>query len=246
MAGRIKDISGERFGRLVAVERLEEKHPKHGYKWLCECDCGNKKEINLSYLTSGHTTSCGCLRDEINSTPNSYEDVIERFNKKHNGKYIYPEYNKELYVNQLSRIDVICPKHGKFTRKVHNHLRGGDCHECRTQELIDEGVYLGTYSDEFFENNPDMADVNGIVYYFKIGDLYKIGITRVSIEKRTYKIKCDSQLEVEILDFKEMPLNEAYKLEKEILSRYKENRVYTEWSTELFDYDVLNGKIKKL
>jgi len=28
-------------------------------KFLCECQCGNKTEVRLDHLTSGHSTSCG-------------------------------------------------------------------------------------------------------------------------------------------------------------------------------------------
>jgi hypothetical protein len=41
-----------------------------------------------------------------------------------------------------------------------------------------------------------------------------------------------------------MPLIECYRLEQEILDRYKDNRIRTDWSTEMFDKDILDGKIK--
>lgn len=56
---RYKDITGQRFGRLVAVKRLKEK-------WLCKCDCGNESETLLYSLESGRAKSCGCYnREEI-------------------------------------------------------------------------------------------------------------------------------------------------------------------------------------
>jgi hypothetical protein len=52
------DISGRRFNRLVAIERI-------GKKWLCICDCGNEKLFNPSNLKRGLTKSCGCFNKEL-------------------------------------------------------------------------------------------------------------------------------------------------------------------------------------
>lgn len=57
------DLTGQRFGRLVVLGKNQEKSGKNSY-WDCLCDCGNKKTISRSDLTSGHTKSCGCLKTE--------------------------------------------------------------------------------------------------------------------------------------------------------------------------------------
>lgn len=60
-----KDLTGQRFGRLVAAKPTEER--KNGYvMWECRCDCGNMISIRTSSLTSGNGLSCGCLRKERN------------------------------------------------------------------------------------------------------------------------------------------------------------------------------------
>lgn len=55
---RYIDITGRRFGKLVALERV----PNQGVKvrWLCQCDCGNKTELN-SWDLRKKVKSCGCL-----------------------------------------------------------------------------------------------------------------------------------------------------------------------------------------
>ncbi len=58
---RKKDITGQRFGRLVAVECLEERTKYGGCLWRCRCDCGGEKIVPLHYLRQGSTKSCGCL-----------------------------------------------------------------------------------------------------------------------------------------------------------------------------------------
>jgi len=58
-----KDISGKRFGKLVAKYSIELKNNK--VFWSCDCDCGKKNiKLPISALTSGNTKSCGCLLKE--------------------------------------------------------------------------------------------------------------------------------------------------------------------------------------
>lgn len=58
---KAKDITGERFGRLVAVAPVS-KSPRRSTVWRCSCDCGNTIDVTIGALTSGNTKSCGCLR----------------------------------------------------------------------------------------------------------------------------------------------------------------------------------------
>lgn len=62
-----KNLVGMRFGRLVVESRAEDKVQKSGYRevmWSCICDCGNSKVVRGKSLTSGVTSSCGCLAKE--------------------------------------------------------------------------------------------------------------------------------------------------------------------------------------
>lgn len=55
----MKDLTGQRFGKLIAVKYLYSKD-KRAY-WLVKCDCGKEAEKNAKYLLNGDTTSCGCI-----------------------------------------------------------------------------------------------------------------------------------------------------------------------------------------
>ena len=59
------DLTGKRFGRLVALEFAIRENGNT--KWLCRCDCGNLTTVQLGSLTGGATMSCGCLNREIST-----------------------------------------------------------------------------------------------------------------------------------------------------------------------------------
>lgn len=65
--GQYKDITGQRFGRLVAIS-FDRREEKDTY-WRCRCDCGAEVVVRGSNLgkKSGGTTSCGCLHRELTS-----------------------------------------------------------------------------------------------------------------------------------------------------------------------------------
>lgn len=52
---KYEDISGKRFGYLIAISRNKERN-----EWLCKCDCGNECYASLDQLKKGKRTSCGC------------------------------------------------------------------------------------------------------------------------------------------------------------------------------------------
>ncbi len=63
MKGEYRDISGQRFGKLVALKMAGTRRYPSGGKltlWECKCDCGNMTTVSLSALVSGNTKTCGC------------------------------------------------------------------------------------------------------------------------------------------------------------------------------------------
>jgi len=62
---RILDITGKRFGKLVAMKyHHSERKRAH---WECLCDCGKTHITATSYLNTGDVTSCGCIKSPIKS-----------------------------------------------------------------------------------------------------------------------------------------------------------------------------------
>ena len=56
---QIRDITGERFGKLIAVEDLGfDKRSQRLYEFLCDCGCYTVKQAKE--VTRGKSSSCGC------------------------------------------------------------------------------------------------------------------------------------------------------------------------------------------
>lgn len=58
---RKKDITGNRYGRLVALYPLKERGTRGVVFWACRCDCGTIKNVRENSLETGRTRSCGCI-----------------------------------------------------------------------------------------------------------------------------------------------------------------------------------------
>lgn len=58
-----EDITGQRFGRLVALNFSHKDKNRKTY-WDFQCDCGNIKTLRTDQVKNGNIKSCGCLKKE--------------------------------------------------------------------------------------------------------------------------------------------------------------------------------------
>jgi len=105
------DYVGEKHGRLLIIKEIEKKNKKR--RFLCKCECGNTKEVNIDNITSGLIKSCGCLYKEtrklINkgrrlSTKESNERSLNNSRRKIKTESISTI--KDLYINGMSTKDL--------------------------------------------------------------------------------------------------------------------------------------------
>lgn len=61
---RYKNITGQRFNKLIAIKPTFEKGSNGSMIWECICDCGNHTTATYSNLKRGHKKSCGCAIQE--------------------------------------------------------------------------------------------------------------------------------------------------------------------------------------
>lgn len=96
MHGRANNLSGMRFGKLIAIAATDERRDGK-VMWICKCDCGNEKTTKSSLLKNGKVKSCGCIRpcDYHKKRHKKHGRLVGLNNRKHP-----PEYTAWLMMKQ--------------------------------------------------------------------------------------------------------------------------------------------------
>lgn len=80
---------GDKFNKLTIIDESPRRAANGGKYWVCQCECGNIKEIRGDHLKSGHTKSCGCKnQDKINNIKGQKFNnltVLEMTDKRRSG-----------------------------------------------------------------------------------------------------------------------------------------------------------------
>lgn len=191
----------------------------------------------------------GCVlcanKERAKSKTKSFDDFTFKANQMYDNKYEYSQLVNNEFVNRSSKVIVKCPEHGEFIKTATKHLQGQGCFKCRVNELIKDNKLVGGYSFDLFNKKPELKTINSYLYYLEIndGEYYKIGITITDVKNRIKSLKSKYKgiiKDVKILMFKEMELFDSFKYENDLLLTYEEFRVFTYWSTELFNINILN------
>ena len=78
-----------------------------------------------------HLKGCGCKKCSSQRSASlrklNIENFIERAKEIHGDKY---DYSKVEYVNNQTKVCIICPEHGEFWQKPSKHLSGQGCKKC--------------------------------------------------------------------------------------------------------------------
>lgn len=121
------DLTGQRFGRLVVIEKGEPHITSGGQyitTWKCKCDCGNITIVQAPKLKKGHTTSCGCIVKENKGA--HFEDLIgQRFNRLTVVKFIPPNERTARGYNWWCKCDC-----GNYIKANANKLKNGLQQSC--------------------------------------------------------------------------------------------------------------------
>ena len=150
----IKDISGQRFGKLIAIKVVGSKN---GAVWLCKCDCGAETLSTSGGLKTGHKASCGAHRIEaviksnlthgMSKTPEykAWRSMYSRcYNPKNDSYEIYQKRGIKICSGWLNSFESFLSDMGKRPNKrmsldrIDNDLwySCGHCDECKGSGFI--------------------------------------------------------------------------------------------------------------
>lgn len=115
---------------------------KHNYKYSYSSSFYTNTDTKITILCSvhgdftltpnKHIQGQGCPKCKTNKLreyfSNTFNDFIIKANKKHDNKY---KYNDSVYINNSSKINIVCEKHGEFKQSAANHLSGQGCPKCK-------------------------------------------------------------------------------------------------------------------
>lgn len=124
MPNKVKDLTGQRFGQLVVLERAANIGGRAA--WLCQCDCGGQKIVRSSNLQKGNTQSCGCKK--IKQLQELHDNnVIDIMGQKFNKLTVIERISSDNNGNStwLCRCDC-----GGSKVVASNHLRNGLVQSC--------------------------------------------------------------------------------------------------------------------
>lgn len=174
--------------------------------------------------------SCGVKKRALLQTSNAAKLFIKKAEAVHGKRY---NYTLVEYVNNKTKIRIVCAEHGDFLQEPRDHLKGRGCPCCAMTGF----------------NKSKSATL----YYLRVDKsysevYYKIGITNRTVESRF--TKKDLEL-ITVLKQWEFPIgSEAYRIEQEILKENAEYKyvgcpILSSGNTELFTEDILSLDIVK-
>ena len=206
-------INGKRVHRYnMRKERLISKFgcPKeiseHEFckskKWYRIYDCGT-----LHYEWGGAGKQCQPRKGKTRR--GTTEEFIEKARRVHGNKY---DYSKVEYINNKTKVCIICPEHGEFWQIPNSHLGGKGCHACAnlrislarkkdTASFIMEAdsVHKGKYNYSNVEYKDSQTKVciicpnHGEFWQTPANHLYGIGCPKCGKEKQTLAITSNTE-----------------------------------------------------
>ena len=113
----VKDITGNRYGRLIAIKQAGTND--NGSTWLCKCDCGNETIVSANDLKKGQVRACGCLGGKFRKGGASYnykhgQSRTRLYTVWENMKYRCYNKNAPNYKNYGGRGISVCDEWQEF------------------------------------------------------------------------------------------------------------------------------------
>lgn len=116
---KAKVIHGDRYDYSKVIYKY------HRQKIIIICS----KHGEFQQTPEAHLSGNGCQRCGQDVRRLSKEQFIFKANQIHNNIY---DYSEVVYINNITKVTIICPYHGEFQQPPNGHLRGNGCQKCKS------------------------------------------------------------------------------------------------------------------
>ena len=118
---RFKKVHGDKYDYSLV------DYKGQGKKVIIVCRVhGDFPQVPISHWLGAGCPDCGIIQRK-EKRKLGFDEFVERSNVLHGNFY---GYEKVEYVNNVTNVIIICPKHGEFPQKPVKHLIGRGCPDC--------------------------------------------------------------------------------------------------------------------
>lgn len=216
------------------INQFEDKHGKYYDYSLVEykaynipitiiCPIHGKFEQWPTNHKKHGCKQCGLISTHKNNITKQ-DKVINQFKDKHGKLY---DYSLVKYIDGKTKVDIICAIHGIFPARPDHHKNGVGCKKCNHNPIHNRTYYKGKKTT---------------LYYIKVDNLYKIGVTIHSVKTRYSNDKLTTIQVIKEWIFEDGA--DAFDYEQTILNtnkrlRYNGPKILTSGNSELFNQNIL-------
>lgn len=122
------DLTNQRFTKLIALYPTEERDASGNIKWMCQCDCRNKKTVSAYDLKSEKIKSCGCLSKECLELGREAEDLTNQVFGK---LTVISRCENKIFESGTSVVQYLCQcECGRYAKILASNLKSGNTQSC--------------------------------------------------------------------------------------------------------------------
>jgi hypothetical protein len=151
-----------------------------------------KKHGEFYQTPNGHLSSAGCKKcaTDLNILNQSSTTItfIENAKNVHGDKY---DYSKVIYINNSTKIIIICKEHREFKQAPASHLVGSGCNKCgilstsqknssNTEEFIKKAIEINGDKYDYSKVNYINTNTKVIIICKKHGEFYQLTISHIN------------------------------------------------------------------
>lgn len=163
-------MGGNELFLARAEEKFGDRFDLSGVDYV-----NNKTKVGIACSVHGYfsirpqqfiSSPCGCPRcgQERGGKRRmmSLDTFLTKAKDVHGDAY---DYSKVDFVDKDTEVCIVCPKHGDFWQKPHNHLKGYGCKECGREKLsVGQSKGIGAFIDEAMSVHGDAYDYSKVEY----------------------------------------------------------------------------------